>query len=229
MKAKALACYEQKVRLQKLNEFFELCCYFCEFAVYRHKGYSMAPNIEALSAAEAMAWKAYYEKDLKMLFSSVEKIFEIQFALSPLQAREVTAHYAKAAAEFGNLPTDTPRADYQRLVLPILVNAYAVLNSYSPMKDYERIAQFDLEWWVDRRDPKTNSPAIVGSSMAKMYAAMDLDANIMLLEKAAYLRAAAGQYRDLTHQVWGGMTSQDWTIVQQILLNGYKVLYPDVP
>lgn len=187
----------------------------------------MAPNIEALSIAETMAWKAYYEKDLKMLFSNVEKIFEIQFALSPLQAKEVTIPYAKAAAVFGNLPIDTPRTDYQRLVLPLLVDAYAVLNSYSPMKDYERAAKFDLEWWVDRRDPETDPPVIVGSSMAKMYAAMELDANIKLLEKAAYLRAAAGQYRDLTQEAWGGMTSQDWAIVQQILLNGYKVLYQE--
>lgn len=194
-----------------------------------HEGYGkeMTPNIEALSVAETKAWKAYYEKNFEMLFSSLEKIFEIQFALSPLQAREVAIHYAKAAAVFGNLSSDTPRTDYQRLVLPLLVSAYALLNSYFPMKDYERAAKFDLEWWVDRRDPETNLPVIVGSSMAKMYAAMDLDANIKLLEKAAYLRAAAGQYRDLAQHTWGGMTSQDWAIVQQILLSGYQVLYQE--
>jgi hypothetical protein len=182
------------------------------------------PNIEDLAAVETKGWKAYYEKDFKLMVSSIEKIFEIQFGLSHEQAVEVTQLYAKFAALFGELPVNTPRADYQKL-LPLLVGAYAVLNRYVPLKDYEQVAQFELEWMVDRRDSKTSPPIFVGSSMAKMFAALGLNDDIKILEKAAYLRAAAGQYRDLTQHKWGGMTSHDWDIIEQMLLNCYQTLY----
>lgn len=69
------------------------------------------------------------------------------------------------------------------------------------------------------------APAILGHSMAQMYGAMDIDADINRLEKASYLRAAVAQYRDLVQHDWVGMSAKDWNIVEQILLNSYQVLY----
>ncbi len=179
---------------------------------------------DLLAQAEVTTWKAYYARDFTLLSTHLQKIFEIQFDLSSDQAQEVTNLYVEAAAYFAFFPHDTTRAEYQQKVLPILTEAYAVLNSFSPIQDFEKAAYYDLEWWIDRRDPSRNTPAIVGCSMAHMYAALNADINPNDLQRAGYLRAVAAQYRDLSQSKWGGITPEDWTIIEQILNHSYQIL-----
>ncbi len=206
----------------KTTRFLNLFC--AAFLGITGQIYALESNLNVISQAEVNAWQAYYQKDLSSLNSNINKIFELQFGLSVAQAQEVTGYYAKAAVLFAALPHSTTNSDYQKLVLPSLVKAYATLNSFFHLKDYEDAAKYDLQWWIDRRSPATNNPTIVGQSMAKMYAAMYSNVNESDLERAAYLRAVAAQYRDLSQEKWGGITTQDWAVVEHMLRRSYLIL-----
>ncbi|QLH41956.1 MAG: hypothetical protein HWD59_03995 [Coxiellaceae bacterium] len=188
----------------------------------KNKEMKMRP--ELLATTETRAWQAYYQKDAPSLIANLRKMFQLQYGLTEEQANVVTADYAKAAAIFGNLPHHSSQLIYDEKVLPLLIKAYSSLNQYYPMPDYKAAAKYDLAWWVERRDPKTANPIIVGESMAKMYRAIYGNANQQYLQRAGYLRALAGQYRDLTKDAWQGTQSQDWNTVQNMLVYAYQAL-----
>lgn len=186
------------------------------------KGSFMSP--ELLANMETQAWQAYYKKDNPALLSDVRNIFELQFGLTQEQANAVASDYAKAASIFASLPETTANADYEKNVLPLLTKAYNTLHTYFPLRDYQAAAKYDLKWWIARRQPASADPTTVGDSMAKMYSAIYGDKNIRDLQRAAYLRAVAGQYRDLSHDKLGGPTQEDWSIVNMTLTQAYLIL-----
>jgi hypothetical protein len=190
--------------------------------VFASKENFMSP--ELLANMEAHAWQAYYKKDNEALFADVRNLFELQYGLTQAQANIVAMDYAKAAAVFSSLPDTTSAADYDKNVLPLLLKAYGTLHTYFPIHDYQAAAKYDLKWWIDRRQPLTADPTSVGDSMAKMYSAIYGDKNIRDLQRAAYLRAVAGQYRDLSHDKLGGPTQEDWSIVTMTLIQAYQIL-----
>lgn len=181
-------------------------------------------NPKLLAQTETQAWQAYYKKNNNALIENIRKMFELQYGIEADQANAITLDYAKAAAIFGNLPIDSPQSVYAEKVLPLLIQSYKTLNQHHPLNNYQEAAKYDLDWWIKRRNPKTSDPSIVGNSMAKMYVAVYGNSNSMSIERAAYLRALAGQYRDLSHSEWDGVNQQDWIVIHDNLLQAYKIL-----
>lgn len=182
----------------------------------------MNPN--KIAQAETLAWQAYYKKDTKNLFANTTKIFELQYGLTQQQANEIAKDYVKAAAILASLPEDTAAAIYQEKITPILEAAYENLNALYPLYNYKEAAKYDLAWWIARRNPKTENPRIVGNLMAQMYQAIFGKGHIQSFERATYFRAMAGQYRDLSHDKWGGITKDDWHIIQTNLQHTYQII-----
>jgi hypothetical protein len=144
--------------------------------------------------------------------------------LTPEEAQLVAVDYAQAAEAFAVMPQNTSVKMYNEKILPFLVEAYGTLNKFFPLQNLKESAKYDLVWWVKRRDSKTSNPMLVGEAMAKMYVGIFGKKGMKYFERAAYLRSVAGQYRDLAHDNWQGVTDNDWEYIETLLVKSYYEL-----
>ena len=131
-----------------------------------------------------------------------------------------------AYQKFGSTPVTTKVADYEVGVYPLLQEAYATLNkiiqaSWKP----EEIATMDLSWWVARRQQDMADPAQVGSQIAKLYHTIYNKPDNHHFNRAGYLRAMAGRYRDECQNAWGSADMRDWNTIKAMLEHSYHEFY----
>lgn len=175
-------------------------------------------NYQLAAKTEAGLWKAYYAKDLKEILILSTTFLELTFGVnSPAVAQK----FAFAFERFARMPQDAPQADYDKLVLPLLIEAYQALKDAT--KDtwqVNTVAATDLSWMIARRNLATLDPEIVANKMKDYYVALYGQDNNHLI-RAAYLRSVAARYRDQTQDAWGGTQATDWDIIQNILVSAY--------
>lgn len=185
-------------------------------------------DYKQVASSETKMWEAYYNKNQEQMFISLRAYFQQFFSISDTKNLDViTGQFAKAYSIFGAMPQDAMDADYNKTVLPLLIEAYqtlksAVKASWQP----DEAAKLDLDWMISRRRPATLSPEIVAAKMANFYACL-YGKNSPNLIRAAYLRAVAARYRDECQDNWGGIKQEDWQVIEHVLEQSYFQLTSD--
>jgi hypothetical protein len=173
------------------------------------------PQFDAALVAkqETAMWRSYYDADPKQLREIMVMLQRKEFGLNYLQGLPIADHLARAAEKFA-----TTRGDYERQVLPDLVESYRALQFATKRGfDPERAARAELAWWVARRDARRNSPEQVGHLIAALYGELFGGARPEL-EQAGYLRAKAAALRDR------GGANADWITIEKLLAQSYALL-----
>lgn len=175
-------------------------------------------NYQLAAKTETGLWKAYYAKDLKEILVLSTKFLELTFGVnSPTVAQK----FAFAFERFARVPQNAAQSEYDKLVLPLLIEAYQALrNETKDTWQVNTVAATDLSWMIARRNAETLDPEIVASKMKDYYVALYGQDNEHLI-RAAYLRSVAGRYRDQTQDAWGGTKATDWDIIQNMLVSAY--------
>lgn len=185
-----------------------------------------AVEADKMADAEVSSWKAYYAKDKLGIFTNLTKMIGIQYDIQdPALLRQVSFQLGLAIAKFGELPRGTTTEEYDKQVLPLLVEGYKSLKDATNSKwNEEKAAKDDLAWWLARRRKGTNSPEQVGKLMAKLYRTVYGSEDNHHFSRAGFLRAAAARYRDLCKWHWGGIQEKDWAIIRTMLKDAYTEL-----
>jgi len=168
---------------------------------------------DKVAHAETEMWQAYYAGNKTRLAANLVSLFRNQFGLSLPGVTRVGRLYAEAAMKFRGA-----QGSYDRIVLPDLIQAYAVLKRASDGSfDAEAAARAELAWWVARRTRGQNSAEQVGRKIAELYIVLygHDDAS---LQTSGLLRAKAAALRD------AGGNDADWTQVEALLQQSYRAL-----
>lgn len=184
-------------------------------------------NPEEIAKAEVDSWKAYYEKDPVGILTNLSTMIRLQYQIKdPGLLRQVTYQLGTAIAKFGEMSHSADLAQYNKEVLPLLIEGYKSLKEATQSQwNAEKAAKYDMEWWMARRGgKKLNNPENVAQSMAKLYQVVYGDKDQFHFARAAYLRASAARYRDLAKWDWGNIQPKDWQIIQEILQQAYTEL-----
>ncbi|MDK2973540.1 MAG: hypothetical protein PWP23_3295 [Candidatus Sumerlaeota bacterium] len=162
---------------------------------------------DAVAAAEARMWKAYYGGNKQEIGRELIGLFQKQFGIGPMQSATVSLAFAEGAMTF-------QRGDYDG-ALPPLRQAYAKIRAASGRNfDPDAAAQAELDWWVARRTPGENSAENVGVLIARLYATLYGESNAQI-ERAGQLRAEAARLRD---------EDGDWDRIEELLRDSYRAL-----
>jgi hypothetical protein len=167
-----------------------------------------------LAAIELSMWQAYYDRGRDMdIARDLLGMLRDEFGLSLYTAYKVGMDLYEATVQFKNT-----RGDYDRLVLPHLISAYARLGrAVKKPWDATAVGQAELAWWVARRTPGADSPENVGRLIARQYALM-YGADNADIQEAGRLRAQAAHQRDL------GGADANWPEIQKVLEASYGAL-----
>lgn len=181
---------------------------------------------DKMAEAEVNSWKAYYDKDKLGIFTNLTKMIGIQYNIKdPSLLRQVSFQLGLAVAKFGEMPRETSTEEYDKEVLPLLIQGYKALKEATHSNwNAEHAAKHDLAWWLARRKKGTSSPEQVGKLMAKLYQTVYGNEDEHHFYRAGYLRASAARYRDLCKWHWGGIKEKDWQIIQAMLKDAYTEL-----
>lgn len=162
---------------------------------------------DAVAAAEARMWKAYYGGHKQELGRELIGLFQKQFDIGPMQSAAVSLAFAEGAMTF-------QRGDYDG-ALPPLRQAYAKIRAESGRNfDPDAAAEAELAWWVARRTPGEDSTENVGALIARLYATLYGESNAHI-ERAGQLRAEAARLRD---------EDGNWDRVEELLRDSYRAL-----
>jgi hypothetical protein len=157
-------------------------------------------------------WKAYYAKQRLRLFVLLVTTLREQYGYSWARAIQAGGYLARGAARFGDA-----RGDYDR-VLPDLEAAFTIARDWTSSSfDPRAAARAELAWWVARRTPGQDDPAIVGQRIADAYAVL-YQLPVERLADAGRLRADAAHLRDLD------AAQPDWDRIQVLLRQSYRAL-----
>ncbi len=166
-----------------------------------------------IAARETEMWKAYYSKDKTKLAWNLVQFLSYQFGISRYEAGEIARLLAESAMKFKGA-----KDGHYDVALPSLIEAYAKIRVYSGLKfDPEKVARADLAWWIDRRNPKRNSPEMVGRGITNLcellygYSHPGFDRAGFLRAQAAYIRYQGGE-------------NCDWEKVEELLVEAYSAL-----
>ncbi len=165
------------------------------------------------AAAETRMWQAYYTNDHVALRQELTNLLRNQFDISVSDADEIGELLASAAMKF-----ESTKSNYKLTVLPDLELAYSMLKnkldvSFVP----EEAAKAELDWWVARRTPGSDSVEEVGRLIANLYTVL-FGENQPAFERAGLLRAQAAHIRD------EGGALCDWSEVEQHLQKSYQAM-----
>ncbi len=108
----------------------------------------MPKYLIALILSINMAWAASAAQDAEQAFQSAAAAFQEQFDLTQMQADEIAMDYAQAVGIFAALPEGTDSQDYDKLVLPHLINAYEHLGKFTSLADVSDAANDELQAWI---------------------------------------------------------------------------------
>ena len=165
------------------------------------------------AAAETRMWQAYYADDHVALRQELTNLLRSQFDISISDADEIGELLASAAMKF-----ESTKSNYKLTVLPDLELAYSMLKnkldvSFVP----EEAAKAELDWWVARRTPGSDSVEEVGRLIAHLYTVL-FGENQPAFERAGLLRAQAAHIRD------EGGALCNWSEVEQQLQESYQAM-----
>lgn len=184
---------------------------------------SSAPDLASL---ERQIWQAYYDKNLQKTSSLANAYLVKFFSLNEDQAKEVAPLFLKSMETYSGLPINTSDTDYNTKVLPDLEALYKKVASFVPYKlDAMAAAQNELAWWVARRRVPSRNIGNVANLMAQALSTM-LGKPSSYYQRMAYLRASAARYRDRCQNDWGGVCSEDWQMVENLLRLAYSQCPP---
>jgi len=158
-------------------------------------------------------WKAYYNADVTKIRTEVRSLLMEQFGLDEKNAKAVENPLIRATWCFDQIDKD-----YDVLCLPDLELAYQELKRVSGMDfDPKQAARAELDWWVARRTRGSDSPAQVGTLIARLYTVV-FGKQCREFDRAGLLRAQAASIRD------AGRAFCDWQKVQELLTESYTEL-----
>jgi hypothetical protein len=113
---------------------------------------AQAFDSEFLAKTDDLLVQAYTERDHMHAFHCTKALFAEQYNLTGMQSDEVALNYTQAAGIFTALPVDATAEDYEKLVLPHLVEAYQRLAVYTPIENPQTAAEANLQWWLVRKE-----------------------------------------------------------------------------
>ncbi len=168
---------------------------------------------DAMARSEAIMWRAYYDGNRVRLALETVAMLRRNYGLSARDAVIVANKLAAAAVAFRET-----REDYERLVLPDLVDAYTHIKHaiHAPF-DPEAAARAELAWWKARRIPEQRSAEEVGSRITALYEIQYSYSHPAFAEAGLY-RARAARLRDQ------GGRDADWVEVERLLRESYHHL-----
>lgn len=183
-------------------------------------------NPQQVAKEEVAAWKDYYNNDITGLVEHLSHLIIIEFRINQLTAwKTVIPELIAAATLFKSLPETTSQDIYDAQVLPHLITAYeAIRDGLHGQWDARQAAEDELAWWIYRRQQKNTNPEIVAKRMAHLYRLIYGNHDRNYFDRAAYLRAVAARYRDLSQKEWNHVEDEDWIIIEHILEESYKEL-----
>lgn len=173
-----------------------------------------------LASLERQMWQAYYDKTLQTVSRLAEEYLVQLFSLSPDQAREAAPLFLKPMETFSSLPNNMSDVEYEVRILPELEILYVKLSDMTTKFDGKAAAKAELTWWIARRRATSRNTENVGRLMAQALAIM-LGGQASQYERMAYLRAEAGCFRDKCQNDWGGVLSNDWMVLENLLRLSY--------
>jgi hypothetical protein len=205
---------------------FSVLIVFCISAnLVNAKGIKMI-NFKNLADMETKIWQSYYKGDSDALLKNMKVFIIEQYGISDSEkAEEAAKKLVLGYKTFATMPQFANPEEYSTSVLPLLVVAYQALKqSINASWDPQKAAVADLSWMVARRQDSTLDPEIVAKKMAVLFCILYGQQENYHFIRAAYLRSVAGRYRDQCQDAWGGVSSEDWKVVNSLLKNAYKEL-----
>lgn len=179
---------------------------------------------ESIAKAETLAWQAFTQNDQAQVLQDMEEEYYLLYGLTKPQATELTKLYLVAEKAMENMPAGTPVNDFTKEVQPALLAFYQLLNQAHPINNPEDAAKYQTLWWYQKWSNEAPNAGEIAHTMSQMYIAIYGDKNTNQLERAAYFRAIASQYRNLCNRRWGGITVDDWYFIQNTLTQTYSIL-----
>ena len=169
------------------------------------------------AAAETRMWQAYYAGDHVALRQELTNLLRNQFDISISDADEIGELLASAAMKF-----ESTKSNYKLTVLPDLELAYSWLKGKLDVEFCSKgSAGAELDWWVARRTPGSDSVEEVGRLIAHLYTVL-FGENQPAFERAGLLRAQAAHIRD------EGGALCNWSEVEQQLQESYQAMQEGV-
>ncbi|MHC4269580.1 MAG: fibronectin type III domain-containing protein [Planctomycetota bacterium] len=162
---------------------------------------------------EVRMWHAYYAKDFVVLRQELKNLLCSQFGISDSDANYIGEPLTNASLKF-----EAAETDYDSIVLPYIELAYSRLKQKLDVSfDPKEVAGAELDWWVARRTPGSDSVEEVGRLIARLYVLLFGEEN-PAFDRAGLLRAQAARLRD------EGGALCDWDVVEQLLHKSYQAL-----
>ena len=186
-------------------------CVFVLSTAWAGSHFEMDPD--KVGAAEARMWQAYYTNDQATIMQELTSLLHNQFGISVSEAGDIGELLASAAMKF-----ESAENNYKLTVLPDLERAYTLLeNKLDIGFDPKEAAGAEMDWWVARRTPGSDSVEEVGQLIAHLYSVL-FGEDQPVFERAGLLRAQAAHIRDEEG------ASCNWGKVEQLLHESYQAL-----
>jgi len=174
---------------------------------------------DEVARLETAMWRSYYEKQQLRLFNQLTELLRTQYHMPVVRSNQVAYYAANAAFVFKQ---GRERKDYEK-ALPDLIKFYAEIRKLSDIPfDVDRVARFELEWWIVHRQRAEHKPGDLEKALAELQAEIYRVPLERIMEHGR-LRAEAMTIRD-TRAEAGGVSEQDWTRINELLKESWRSL-----
>jgi hypothetical protein len=180
-------------------------------------------NPDIVAELDTKMWRSYYGKQPVKMFFQFAGLLRTEFH-APFWRSNIMAYYAsKAAFVFKN---GKNQQDYEK-ALPYLDIYYTQLHRISK-EDFniKQAAATELEWWIVHRDKKQYTYNDLQLALQKNISSL-FSMHDTAFKRYAYYRTIAMQLRD-EKQLHGGVTEQDWQMIDSDLHQSWNELYAAV-
>ena len=175
---------------------------------------------DRLAALETRMWKAYYRRQPARLFGLLVLALREQAGASWARALAAAVLLTRAAVGFARAS-----GGYERYA-PDIERAYRLLR-LPPHADVGVIAQWELRWWVVRREIGLGAGSAAGTAIGRLYAAY-YGVPVEQVAEAGRLRGLAAEVRDrgaaADPEGSRGAGRAYWPEVARLLRSSYREL-----
>lgn len=178
-------------------------------------------NPDRVAAIEVRMWQAYYRHNFIQLFFLLAQLTRESFGVNYFASVQIAYYAATAAADFRlNKGNENSARILQKLIKFMRAISTRSLESF----DYQKAAEFELEWWFVDRYPEryqiTREQALA-NAMSAIY-----QVEPEKLTEYATCRAQAMVMQDKVEKLKG--VEPDWDKMGRLLEQSFRALYKTI-
>ena len=177
-------------------------------------------DADEIARLDTAMWRSYYDKERLKMFSELTELLQKQYKLNFWRRQLIAFYAAKAAFVFKD---GKSREDYEK-ALPDVEKFYGEIRDISTTDfDVKKAAKLELEWWIIHRERKKYQEGDLAGALAETASAIYNLPKEKFIEHGE-LRAEAMKIRDTKAEA-GGVTEEDWRIIDELLHKSWRSLH----